>query len=162
MARFGSKGHGTKIYYKSQGIAVDTWKDGQHIRAESEVPPWATLQDGIVPTYRYTEESDSEGVGTRIIVDGFIAKQTEFKSLDALIQYIQWYTVLGSFGGYFGISRTMDVEIKAADSYAPVRVPFGFQFPDEQVDLTQGADNICRIIGPGSNQLWQRPRTARR
>ena len=27
----GTKGHGTKIYYKSSGIAVDTWKNGKHI-----------------------------------------------------------------------------------------------------------------------------------
>jgi len=144
----GSKGHGTKIYYKSQGIEVDTWKNGQHIHAETEVPPWSTLQRGMVPTYRYTERVDTEGSGTRIVVDGFIAKQNEFKSLDGLIKYIQWYTVLGSFGQYFNSHRTMDVEVKAADSYAQVRVPFGFKFPDEQIDLEQGADNVCKVIGP--------------
>ena len=144
----GSKGHGTKIYYKSQGIVVDTWKNGQHIRAESEMPPWSTLQNGVVPTYRYSEENEEDGVGTRILVDGFIAKQNEFKSLDALIEYIQWYTVLGSFGRYFADPRVMDVEIKAADSYTQVRVPFGFKFPDEQTELELGADNICRLIGP--------------
>ena len=131
----GSKGHGTKIYYKSQGIVVDTWKNGKHIRAESEMPPWSTLQDGIVPTYRYTEDSDTNGVGTCIIVNGFLAKQNEFKTLDALIQYIQWYTVLGSFGWHFNDSRKMDVDIKPADSYTSVRVPFGFRFPNEQDDI---------------------------
>ena len=144
----GSKGHGTKIYYKSQGIGVDTWKDGKHIRAESEMPPWDTLQKGIVPTYRYMEEDDASEAGTRILVDGFIAKQNEFKTLDSLIQYIQWYTVLGSFGRYFGDPRTMDVDIKPADSFTSVRVPFGFRFPDEQTDLEKGADNVCKIIGP--------------
>ena len=144
----GSKGHGTKIYYKSQGIAVDTWKNGQHIHAETEVPPWVTLKSGKVPTYRYSENSDSNGTGTRILVDGFIAKQNEFRSLDALIQYIQWYTVLGSFGRYFDNPRTMDVDIKAAESYSPVRVSFGFEFPNEHTDLEQGADNVCKLIGP--------------
>ena len=144
----GSKGHGTKIYYKSQGIYVDTWKNGKHIRAGSEMPPWDTLQEGIVPTYGYTEENDTNGGGTRILVDGFLAKQKEFRKLDALIQYIQWYTVLGSFGRYFGDSRTMDVEIKPADSYTPVRVPFGFRFPDERANFEKGADNICKLFGP--------------
>ena len=144
----GSKGHGTKIYYKSKGITVDTWKDDKHIHAESEVPPWDTLQDGTVPTYRYTEEDDPKGVGTRILIDGFLAKQKEFKSLDSLIKYIQWYTVLGSFGQYFNEVRKMDVEIKPADSFTHVRVPFGFRFPDQQTDLEKGADNICKLIGP--------------
>ena len=144
----GSKGHGTKIYYKSQGINVDTWKNGKHIRAGSEMPPWDTLQKGIVPTYGYTEENDTNGRGTRILVDGFIAKQKEFKTLDALIQYIQWYTVLGSFGSFFDVSRTMDVEIKPADIYTPVRVHFGFKFPAEQANLEKGADNICKLFGP--------------
>ena len=144
----GSKGHGTKIYYKSQGIRVDTWKDGKHTLAESEVPPWDTLQKGVVPTYRYIENSDTEGVGTRILIDGFLAKQKEFKTLDALIQYIQWYTVLGSFGRYFMDPRKMDVDIKPVDSYSPVRIPFGFAFPAEETDLEKGADNVCKIIGP--------------
>ena len=144
----GSKGHGTKIYYKSQGITVDTWKNGRHIHAESEVPPWETLQGGVVPTYRFSEESDTTGEGTRILVDGFVARQKDFKSLDGLIQYIQWYSVLGSFGRYFNDPRSMDVEVKAADGYTPVRVPFGFKFPEEETDLEKGVDNVCKIIGP--------------
>jgi len=80
----GSKGHGTKIYYKSNGIKVTTWKDGTRIGAETEVPPWQTLLRGIVPTYCYATEPDGNGRGTRIVIDGFLAKQAEFKSLDTL------------------------------------------------------------------------------
>ena len=144
----GSKGHGTKIYYKSEGICVDTWKNGQHILAESEVPPWTTLQNGNVPTYRYHKDNDAEGVGTHIQIDGFMAKQKEFKTLDTLTQYIQWYTVLGSFGRYFNDPRKMDVEIKPADSYGPVGIPFGFQFPEEQINLEKGTEDICKLFGP--------------
>ena len=151
----GSKGHGTKIYYKSEGIAIDTWKNGKHIHAKSEVPPWESLQKGVVPTYQYSESVDPNGVGTRIQIDGFIAKQNEFKTLDSLIKYIQWYTVLGSFGSYFNHSRAMDVEIKPAESGTSVRVPFGFRFPTEQVDLEKGADNFCKLIGPETIECGQ-------
>ena len=48
----GSKGHGTKIYYKSEGVAVTTWKNGKKIVAETEVASWETLLAGHVPTYR--------------------------------------------------------------------------------------------------------------
>jgi len=147
----GTKGHGTKIYYKSRGIIVDTWKNGKHIHAESEMPPWETLRKGIVPTYRYDEDS-TEGKGTTIVVDGFEGKQSEFKfeSLERLVQYILWYTVVGSFGQYFGSPRKMDVELKPANSPipAPIPIPFGFQFPSEDTDLSKGSGKYCKIFGP--------------
>jgi len=146
----GSKGHGTKIYYKSYGIVLDTWKAGKHVHAETEVAPWETLQAGIVPTYRYEEKDDASGKGTRIVVDGFQAKQSEFASLDQLVQYLQWYTVLGSFGQYFNSPRRMDVELKPTDSQAPVTLPYGFRFPDEDIDLSNGTDSICKLFGPKS------------
>lgn len=144
----GSKGHGTKIYYKSNGITVDTWQSGRHIHAQTEVEPWTALNDGVVPTYEYEERDDDSGKGTRIKVDGFQAKQATFKSLDSLTQYVQWYTVLGSFGQYFGSAKSMTLELKPADSYSPVTIPFGFKFPDEQTDLSDSVENACKLYGP--------------
>lgn len=144
----GSKGHGTKIYYKSNGITVDTWQSGQHIHAQTEVEPWMALNDGVVPTYEYEEHEDDSGKGTKIKVDGFQAKQATFKSLDSLTQYVQWYTVLGSFGQYFGSPKSITLELKSADSYSPVTIPFGFRFPDEQTDLSDSVENVCKLYGP--------------
>lgn len=144
----GSKGHGTKIYYKSLGIKVETWKRGKRILAETEVPPWDTLSNGIVPTYRYEEVDDPTGKGTRILIDGFQAKQSEFASLDQLVQYVQWYTVIGSFGQYFNSPRRMDVEIKPTDGQSPVTLTYGFKFPDEDTDLSHGTASICKLFGP--------------
>lgn len=144
----GSKGHGTKIYYKSEGITVDTWKNGKHIHARSKASPWDTLRQGDVPTFIYDEQDDtSHPPGTRIRVDGFQAKHKDFKTLDPLLEYIHWYTVLGSFGSYFGDRRAMDVKIEPATGY-PVSVEFGFRFPEEQTDLEEGTDSICKVFGP--------------
>lgn len=144
----GTKGHGTKIYYKSHGIIVDTWKSGRHIHAETEVEPWASLNRGIVPTYQYDEEPDHAGKGTKIRVDGFQAKQSDFKSLDKLTEYVRWYTVLGSFENYFGSQKSMNLDLKPATSYTVVTIPFGFHFPNEQIDLSKGTDNACKLFGP--------------
>ena len=144
----GSKGHGTKIYYKSNGIVLKTWKNGKSITAESEMPPWDSLVKGIVPTYRYAEEEDVVGKGTRIKVDGFQAKQCEFESLDSLVQYLHWYTVLGSFGQYFNSPRKMDVDIQPLNSISSVKLSYGFKFPDEQPDLEKGLETVCKIFGP--------------
>ncbi|VVD29221.1 conserved protein of unknown function [Paraburkholderia dioscoreae] len=143
----GSKGHGTKIYYKSLGITLDSWKDGHRVHAETEVPPWEELLRGKVPTYRY-EKTLEAGQGTHIVVDGFQAKHNEFSSLDELIPYLRWFTVLGSFGQYFNSPRRMDVALKPLESSSPVTLPYGFEFPPEQTDLAQGADSICKLFGP--------------
>lgn len=144
----GSKGHGTKIYYKSHGIEVETYKQGKRIIARTEVNPWLTLNDGKVPSYGFDEVDDLSGKGTKIRVDGFQAKQADFKSLDNLIEYVQWYTVLGSFGQYFGSPRSMRLHLKPADAYSGVTVPFGFKFPNEEIDLAKGTENACKIFGP--------------
>jgi len=147
----GTKGHGTKIYYKSSGIFVDTWKKGKHIHAETEVPPWETLKKGIVPTYRY-DEALADGKGTIIVVDGFEGKQSDFKfdSLETLARYILWSTIVGSFGQYFGSPKRMDVELKPANSPipTPIPIPFGFKFPNEDLHLSNGSSNYCKIFGP--------------
>jgi hypothetical protein len=144
----GTKGHGTKIYYKSHGITVDTWKNEKHIHAHSEVDPWESLQRGVVPTFVYDEEADQKGSGTRIVVDGFEAKPSEFSSLEELIGYITWYTVAGSFGHAFGRERKMDVTLRPAGGGSAVTVPFGFHFPEESLDLESGSDGVCKIFGP--------------
>ena len=144
----GSKGHGTKIYYKSHGIEVETWKSGKRILAQTEVNPWETLNQGKVPSYGYEESEDTTGKGTRIRVNGFQAKQSEFKSLDELAEYVLWYTVLGSFGQYFGHAQSMSLDLKPADGFSSVTIPFGFKFPDEQLDNSTGTENSCKIFGP--------------
>jgi hypothetical protein len=141
----GSKGHGTKIYYKSEGIYVTTWKKGKKFIAETEVPPWDALLSKNVPTYRY-DEIDEAGNGTVIKVKSFQAKPADFKDLQALIQYIQWYTVMGSFAGFFGETRKMQLALKPLDGYQPVKIDFGFQFPEERQSTNSG--DFCKIFGP--------------
>ena len=145
----GTKGHGTKIYYKSSGIAVDTWKNGEHIHAETELSPWESLKKGIVPTYKY-EEDTIDGKGTKIVIDGFEGKKSEFASIDVLDQYISWYTVVGSFGQYFGIPKRMDVELQPTNRSTPISIPFGYKFPEENTDLSRGSENYVKIFGPTS------------
>ena len=144
----GSKGHGTKIFYKSLGINLETWKNGAKFTAVSDQPPWETLQKGVVPTYSLDDTKDNSGKGTRIRVDGFQAKQKDFSSLSELVDYIRWYTVAGSFGNYFNSPRRMDVQLKSLDISAPITVEYGFKFPVEQIDLTKGTASVCKLFGP--------------
>lgn len=118
-----------------------------HLRAKTEVEPWPSLKNHIVPTYRY-DEDEEEGEGTTIVVDGFEAKQKEFASTEQLISYVLWYTVAGSFSHYFGNDRSMDIELKTVNLPSPVTVPFGFRFPAENLSLDDGSESFCKIFGP--------------
>ncbi len=142
----GTKGHGTKIYYKSKGIEVDTWKSGEHIHAQTEMPPWESLNKGIIPTYGY--EKDLElGKGTIIIIDSFEGKQKDFSTADEIIEYIIWYTVGGSFGHYFDNQRKMNIHLKPTGKTL-VTISSGFSFPNESLNLDEGSDNYCKMFGP--------------
>lgn len=144
----GSKGHGTKIYYRSHGVSVDTWKNGKHITAKIEVDPWESLRRGHVPTFCYEESDDTKGRGTRIVVDGFEAKQSDFSNIDELLKYISWYTIAGSVGPYFDLDRKMQIKLRPASGGNVVSVEFGFQFPQENTDLATGTSGICKMLGP--------------
>jgi hypothetical protein len=145
IGSIGTKGHGTKIYYKSNGIKLETWNNGRYLYAETEMPPWETLKNGAVPTYKYDDESTKEGKGTKIIIDGFIARQSDF---DELYHYILLSTVAGSFCNYFNINKKMDVELKPINFPTPTSIPFGFKFPEENFELIESSDNYCKIHGP--------------
>lgn len=146
----GSKGHGTKIYYRSHGLSLDTWKNGRKIHAEIETDPWDALLQGYVPTFGYEESDDSSGKGTHIVVDGFEAKQNDFSDLDELLRYISWYTIAGSIGPSFGQDRKMRIKLRPASGGTIVSVDFGFQFPQEFTDLSDDTANVCKIFGPES------------
>lgn len=143
----GSKGHGTKIYYKSHGLNVETVKSGVLIKARTEVDPWATLQRGIVPTFGFEEESTDKPSGTRIVVDGFEARQVDFASLEQLITYIKWFTVCGSFAHLFSEQRKLDVRLRPVGG-SLIKIEFGFEFPEENTVLEHGSDDYCAIFGP--------------
>lgn len=144
--QIGSKGHGTKIYYKSSGINIETYKSGKFIKAFTESDPWQSLKAGRVPTY-CIDEDEAAGRGTIIKVDGFEAKHREFTDLAELINYIKWYTVAGSFGHYFDNSRQFHIELKPI-GHTPVTIPYGFSFPDEQTDLALRTETVCKVFGP--------------
>ena len=155
--QIGTKGHGTKIYYKSDGIHVETIKNGKKIVADTEVPPLSTLEKGLVPTYKYEESdlNDPTKHGTIISIDGFYGQQTKFKykadkaSREQNIDdYVKWNTVVGSFSKYFDSSKEMEVELTPLDSSNPIKINFGLNFPEIRTDLTNSPEYFCKIFGP--------------
>ncbi|MFL5763898.1 MAG: ATP-binding protein [Bacteroidia bacterium] len=147
--QIGSKGHGSKIFYKSNKIEVETWHHGIKTVAETEDEfLWETLQSYKLPTYKYDSVKDKSGKGTIIKITDFKAKQREFENATLLKKYVHWNTIAGSFKNYFypNETKSLDISIKCYHDKEPTKIPFGFKFPAEQTDLSNGTKDFCKII----------------
>jgi hypothetical protein len=144
----GTKGHGTKIFYKSEGIRVTMHKNGQTIVAETEVPPWETLNHGIIPTYKYEVSPNTSGArGTIVKVVGFDSRHSEFDDLKAIAQYLKWNTIGGSLQRAIrGAARSMQTNLRLPGMPAQVTLNNDFELPIEQPDIKLGTSSVVRMF----------------
>ena len=95
----GSKGHGTLIYLKAKYINVKTTcKDGAF---ESEcIEPMKSLLNGELYTTKTRQVKKEFPSGTEITLEGYYSDENDKRecfSLDAIKDYIYWFTKHGSF-----------------------------------------------------------------
>ncbi|KAB2931762.1 MAG: hypothetical protein F9K24_12580 [Leptonema illini] len=136
----GEKGHGTKIYFNSRKIALESVSGGiktsayvdapiQKLRSRSEEMPTVTYE---------TEISDSKSF-THLIIHGYNNNQQSQFSQREIKDYIYWFTKFGSCEGELGIDAFKDVTIKlkALDysSSEPETLRFGHIFPAQNCNL---------------------------
>jgi len=155
----GYKGHGTKIFYKSDRIEVNTTCDGSSFRAVME-EPWRKLNDKELPEYELTEtEVRSGNSGTRIQIHGFRSGQgfePESLTYNKIEHYLKWKTIAGSTAHYFDHhTHEMEIEVdldEEIDNTQPnLTTNNRLEFPPEQVDPDDGqfpAEHMCRHYGP--------------
>ncbi|MFA9417998.1 ATP-binding protein [Natrinema sp. HArc-T2] len=122
----GHKGHGTKIFYKSDRIVVDTAHNGSNYHAVMD-RPWEKLNDQTLPEYEVTETETRPGnTGTRIQITGFRSGEgfdPESLTYDKIHHYLKWKTIAGSTAHYFDDDqREMDIVVEL----------------DEEIDGSQG------------------------
>jgi hypothetical protein len=158
----GYKGHGTKIFYKSDHIAVETVDEttGVHRRAEMD-RPWEKLNDRELPTYEVTTGDDATQIdeGTRIEIRGFKSGQgfdPTSMTYNKIEHYIAWKTIGGSTRHFFDDeAREMDITVRLGDeiddSREPIEMTNLLEFPDEQLEPTGGvfpAERMCKHYPP--------------
>ena len=146
----GTKGHGTKIYYRSDGIFLETVSNGKKIVAATETPPYETLNLGKVPTYWYEFAEDFSGKhGTKIIVTRFNSRPRDFQKVnDEIIPYIKWYTIGGSFEHYFNKNaRKMSISVHNTWTGERNTVDNWFTFPNENL-TAENSTKLCKIFEP--------------
>ena len=155
----GYKGHGTKIFYKSDHIKVNTSRDGTTLSAEME-QPWKKLNNRVLPEYNVTKtDSPSSRSGTLIRIRGF--KSGEGFSPESLTypkvhNYLKWKTIVGSTAHFFAddfheMEVTVELDDEIDDSREQLTTTNKFEFPSEQLLPGDGqfpAERMCKLYGP--------------
>lgn len=155
----GYKGHGTKIFYKSDRIVVNTARDGVNLRATMD-QPWSKLNDRVLPTYEVTEsKTRSENSGTRIKITGFKADQglkPESLTYNKIHHYLKWKTIAGSTAHFFEdnpheMTITVELGDEIDDTQDKLITTNHFEFPPEQLEPGDGkfpVDTMCKHYEP--------------
>ncbi len=146
----GEKGHGTKIYFNSQSIEVETTKNGKHIRAHLDNPK-KSLRTGVIPEVEYELRDVTTPSGTKIVVRGYNDNYQNQFSHDELKDYIYWFTKFGSFEKEVGITKNENVVVWLSGlgwrepEGEPLR--FGHPFPAEKTDIRtlKGIDSVSPL-----------------
>lgn len=99
----GEKGLGTKTYFKSERIILFTQiRNGEAYRAIME-KPWESLCNNKMPEYMIEPcETQIGKGGTSISIEGYVIDNPEkYYNFDTIMDYILWFTAVGSFKTYF-------------------------------------------------------------
>jgi hypothetical protein len=170
----GYKGHGTKIFYKSDHIEVTTVNNGTSYRAVME-DPWEKLNRKVLPEYEVTSNEVRKGnPGTKIQVTNFRSGQgfdAEELTYNKIHHYLKWKTIAGSTAHYFGdVHRKMDITVvlddTIDDTQDSLETTNRLEFPDEQLEPSDDeypAERMCKhypareieIEHEGGNTLLQ-------
>ncbi len=172
--RIGEKGLGTKTYFRSQRIEVETQRNDQSskmISARME-DPWQKLQNDEMPTVDIDFRNREPGKdGTTVRIIGYCIDQPErFFNFKILEDYIRWFTAAGSFKTKFADYPYLHKQVKNLGVAprlfltAPTRngnkedheIPGTHWFapPNETPKVPQGdtdltpSDLYCRHFGP--------------
>lgn len=160
----GYKGHGTKIFYKSDHISVNTSRDGTTLSAEMK-SPWEKLNNRVLPEYDVSKtDAPSSRSGTLIRISGFKSGEgfsPESLTYSKVHNYLKWKTIVGSTAHFFEddfheMDITVELDDKIDDSRELLVTTNKFEFPTEQLLPGDGefpAERMCKLYGPKKIEL---------
>jgi hypothetical protein len=146
----GEKGHGTKIYFNSRRIEVQTVKDGVLVEAVMEEPR-ARLQQGTMPVVEFSTRTVDLPNGTTISVRGYNDNAQGGFGHNALKDYILWFTKFGSSELLVGRLQFKDMVLTLSGlgwkNPDPDLISFGHPFPEENtnINLLRHADKVSPL-----------------
>jgi hypothetical protein len=135
----GEKGHGTKIYLRSESVAVRTQSAEGAYLSECYKPMSALTkkqlhQPRLKPINRFLDHT-----GTEITIVGYNDNERSKFVKNVVKDYLLWFTKVGSIEREFGINKHKDfkVYLKCLDQDQYDEVSFGHLFPDENKDINK-------------------------
>ncbi len=135
--KIGEKGHGTKIFFNSRLIEVESQCDEGYAYALME-NPLETLLKGKVPSYDWDFDPSTRGdTYTRITIRGYDNNHKRDFGQDVLRDYIGWFTKFGSVEAEFGKKENSvkTVHLRALGESDAKKIPFGHVFSAEDHDI---------------------------
>lgn len=137
--KIGEKGHGTKVYFNSSKIEVETGKNGIKYKATMDQPK-KTLYNHQLPKINVVkEEVTNQNIGTKITIWGYNNNRNDHFTHEELKDYILWFTKMGSVEKEFKIQKYSHIvlKLKGTDRKEPnyETIQFGHVFPKESASI---------------------------
>lgn len=135
----GDKGHGTKVYFNSKEIKVETSKGGNcPIYRAAMSDPFRNLYDNRIPNVPVDEVNNAKNwKGTKIWIKGYNNNRRDKFTHERIKDYILWFTKFSSAEKEFGIIKSVNKKLflKAVDKREEEELGFGHIFPQENKDV---------------------------
>lgn len=134
----GEKGHGTKIYLRSDRVVVHTCHEGRSYESVCD-GAFSRLNAGEIHSPKIRESETSYPKGTRICIEGYNSNQRTMFKQAILKDYLYWYTVLGTVENQFVNREIRDfkVYLQALDREEPEELAMGHPFAEENNDINR-------------------------
>ncbi len=115
--KIGEKGHGTKIYLRSDKVIVHTSNGVQSCESECD-SAFSALNSGRVHSPKVRLSDTNYPKGTWIRIEGYNNNERSTLTQNNIKDYLYWYTVLGSVEGEIPdrTLRDFTVKLKALDN----------------------------------------------
>ena len=134
----GEKGHGTKIYLRSERIVIHTHNDGHNYESICE-GAFSKLNNRLIHTPMVRETDEIFPQGTFIRIEGYNSNQYAPYKQDIIKDYLYWKTVLGTVESEFegrSTGKQIVVKLKALDWDDEAELlSMGHVFAKERTDI---------------------------
>ena len=135
-AASGEKGHGTKVYFNSARIEVETSTGGHGLHAVME-QPFRKLYDRQIPI-AIVNSKDGLSRGTKVTIFGYNNNRRDKFTHPILKDYIGWFTKHGAVENQFANPKAVvKLRLKGLGQEHFEELSQGHYFPDDSADINK-------------------------
>jgi len=132
----GEKGHGTKVYFNSSKIEVETSSSGSGFLAVME-DPFRKLYNRNIPTVEVTPITKFEK-GTKVTIYGYNSNRRDKFTHQILKDHIMWFTKHGSIDNQFSAPKNkVALFLKGLGKDEFESISQGHYFPDDSKNINE-------------------------